>query len=283
MRLCGAAIFLLLTAWTVCGTELPEVVARCGGTVIRREEAVKLLRQAALSDRNRLSRRELLKKVLTDHFCSEALSKMLSEAGFSPDAEKTLTLLKKSRDAMPVNPDLPDDGTLFRLSRDPKVQLKWAFRQYLEARRPDMFQVPAAVVERYYRENQQLFRMPPQMEGVRYRARDAAVLDTLILRVRQGESAAAAAQSIAGVQAEPVRGYDAVFAELQPGQWSRVTEIPGGGFAVVCMLKRSPPGYVPLTKAAPEIREMMIRRRAALELEGALKSALDAAKMEFYF
>jgi hypothetical protein len=74
-----------------------------------------------------------------------------------------------------------------------------------------------------------------------------------------------------------------VFAELQPGQWSRVTEIAGGGFAVVCMLKRSPPGYVPLTKAAPEIREMMIRRRAALELEGALKSALDAAKMEFYF
>jgi hypothetical protein len=41
--------------------------------------------------------------------------------------------------------------------------------------------------------------------------------------------------------------------------------------------------YVPLEKAAPLIREMMARHRAALELERTLKTVFENTKMEFYF
>ena len=96
MRFAGAVIFLLWTVVTAAGTELPEVVARCGEKTIRREEVMPLLRQASPEDTARLPRRELLKKVLTEHFCSEALLKMLTDAGFPPDAENTLGMIRST-------------------------------------------------------------------------------------------------------------------------------------------------------------------------------------------
>lgn len=283
MRLAGAVFFLLWAVVTAAGTELPEVVARCGEKTVRREEVMPLLRQASPDDMTRLPRRELLKKVLTEHFCSEALLKMLADAGFSPDAEKTLEMMKKSRLDLVAGISRLDDGTLYRLSRDPKVQLQWAFRRYLQERRPDIFLVPPAVIERYYRENQQMFLLPPQVTGVRYSAGEAAVLNALLLRVRQGESPELAVANIGSIKTEPFAGDQPGTAELPVGAWGRIIEIPGSGYAVCRVTAVKPAVYVPLAKAAPVIREMIARRRAAVELERALKKALNAAEMEFYF
>ncbi|MBO5688554.1 MAG: peptidyl-prolyl cis-trans isomerase [Lentisphaeria bacterium] len=282
MRYLGAVLFFLC-AGILSGAELPEIVARCGEMVVRREAAAKLLRQADPAERSRLSRRELLQKVLTDHFCSEALSKMLSDAGFPPGEAAALEMLKRSRAALPPGPETPDDGTLARLARDPKVQLKQAYRQYLQERRPDIFQVPPAVLERYYRENQQLFLLPMQIVGTRYTAQDPALLNVLQLRVRQGEKPESAARSIAGISAESFAGPEAAAAGVPAGTWSPVTALPGGGYRVYHVTETRPPAYLPLEKAAPGIREMMVRRRAALELEGALKAVFAAVKMEFFF
>ena len=283
MRFAGAVIFLLWTVVTAAGTELPEVVARCGKKTIRREEVMPLLRQASPEDTARLPRRELLKKVLTEHFCSEALLKMLTDAGFPPDAENTLGMMKKSRQDLSSGTSRLDDGTLYRLSRDPKVQLQWAFRRYLQKRRPDIFLVPPAVIERYYRENQQTFLLPPQVTGIRYSAGEAALLNVLLLRVRQGESPEQVVMSIGSIKAEPFAGDDPGLAALPAGAWSRMIEVPGSGYAVCRVTAVKPAAYVPLAKASPLIQEMIARRRAAVELERALKKALDAAEMEFYF
>jgi hypothetical protein len=283
MRFAGAVIFLLWTAVTAAGIELTEVVARCGEKNVRREEVMPLLRQASTEDMTRLPRRELLKKVLTEHFCSEALLKMLTDAGFPPDAEKTLEMMKKSRHDLSSGTSRLDEGTLYRLSREPKVQLQWAFRRYLQERRPDIFLVPPAVIERYYRENQQMFLLPPQITGIRYSAGAISVLNTLLLRVRQGEAPERVANSIGGIKTEPFAGAYPDLAGLPAGAWGRMVEIPGGGYTVCRVSAVKPAAYVPMAKAAPLIREMIARRRAALELERALKKALDAAEMEFYF
>ncbi len=283
MRFFRLATILFLSACTAAGMELPEIVARCGEKSVRREDAVQLLRQAAPEDVAGLPRRELLKKVLTDYFCSEALSKMLTEAGFPPDAESTLAMLKKSRQDLSSGTRQLDDGTLKRLSGEPKVQLQWAFRRYLQERRPDMFLVPPAVIERYYRENQQIFLLPPQVSGIRYSAKNAAVLNALLLRVRQGENPDRAAAAADGITVETLAGNHPGLVGMQTGEWSRIVELPGTGYAVYRVASVTPAAYVPLEKAAPLIREMMARNRAAQELERALKSAFDAAKMEFYF
>ena len=283
MRFFRGVIFLLMTACTAAGTELPEIVARCGEKTVRREEVAQLLRQISPEDMSRLPRRELLKKVLTDHFCSDVLSKMLTDAGFPPDAEKTLAMLKASRNDLSSGTRRLDEGTLKRLSGDPKVQLQWAFRRYLQERRPDIFRVPPAVIERYYRENQQEFLLPAQASGIRYTAKDEALLNAFLYRVRQGAAPENAAAGVTGITAEPLAGDHPGLAGLRKGEWSRVMTLPGNGYAVYRVSAVTPASYVPLEKAAPLIREMMTRHRAALELERTLKSVFDAVKMEFYF
>lgn len=282
MRFRAAVVLVLWAVAAFAGTELPEIVARCGAKTVSREQAARLLQQADPAVRKKLSRRELLKKVLIDHFCSEALSKMLSDAGFPPDAARSLTMLKKSRDAMKDHESV-DDGTLFRLSRERKVQLQCALRAYLQARRPDVFLVPPVVVERFYRENQQIFLRSRQAGGMRYAAKKAADLQTLLFCIRQGEKPEAVLARMKEISGSVVSGDHPALAGLPPGAWSPVTEIPGAGYALYRVSPGGTAGYIPLAEAAPVIREMMVRRRTAVELERALARALGSEKMEFYF
>lgn len=276
----GAGMLLLM--WTACAAELPEIVARCGTRTVSREEAAGLM-NAAPAEYAALPRREMLKKVLTDRFCAEAMTRMLTDAGFPPTAEQAEQALSEFFRHYPAGMKRPDPGDLHRIAQEEKTRLQWAYFRYLSARKPDVFLVPPQTVERYYRENQTDFLLPRRTAATRYTAADTAVLTTLSARVRQGESPEKVLQTLSGVRSVPVAEDDPATAKLHAGDWSAVVPVPGGGYAVTHVSAEFPAGYVPLEQAAPLIRDLLGQRRAAWELERSLEKMLAEEKMEFYF
>ena len=278
MRWRGLA--LVFCAACLRGAELPEIVARCGERTVGRSEAAALM-NGAPAEYAALPRREMLKKLLTERFCAEAMTRMLTDAGFPPSAEQAEKALNDVYRHYPPGMARPDAGDLHRIAQEERTRLQWAFRRYLEARRPEVFQVPPAEVERYYRENQVRFLLPRTVTATEYRAAERMPLETLCARARQGEAPERVLASLPGVTASPAeRG--AVPDTMRPGEWSAVAAVPGG-YAVSHVSAVRPAGYVPLEQAAPLIREMLIRRRTALELERSLRTVLASEKMEFYF
>lgn len=273
-----AGLFLL---GAVCAAELPEIVARCGDRTVGRDEAARLMRHAA-EEQKSLSRRDLMKQVLTDLFCAEAMTKMLTDAGFPPTAEQAEQALNDFFRRCPAGMKRPDPGDLHRIAQEEKTRLLWAYLRYLAARRPELFRIPPQTVERYYREFQTDFLLPRRVTAVRYLAAEKPALTALRARIRQGEASERVLKSLSGVRAVPVPETDPAAAAMHAGDWSEVEAVPGG-YAVMYAAAEKPAGYVPLEQAAPLIRETLILRRAEAELRSALETILAAEKMEFYF
>jgi len=275
----AAGLFLLGAA--AYAAELPEIVARCGDRTVGREEAARLMRRAP-EDPKGLPPRDLMKQVLTDLFCAEAMTRMLTDAGFPPTAEQAEQALTDFFRRCPAGMKRPDPGDLHRIAQEEKTRLLWAYLRYLAARRPELFRIPPQTVERYYREFQTDFLLPRRVTAVRYLAADASVLTALRARIRQGEAPERVLKSLSGIRAVPVPETDPAVAAMHAGDWSGVEAAPGG-YAVTRVSGETPAGYVPLEQAAPLIRETLILRRAETELRKSLETILAAEKMEFYF
>ncbi len=276
-------LFLVCGIWLSAadtGT-LPEIVARFGDMVVTREQAGELL-SASSGKTAELPFREALKKCLTEYFCCQALRQMLIRQGFPPSAEEAEKALFQVYANYPEGISRPSDGDIRRMAREPMVQLQWALRGYMEKERPDLQFVPAEVVERYYRERQSEFMRPRRKLAVLCLADSLEALEFLQIRVKQGQSPLRAGESVKGVRITAVDPSDDALKTLRAGQWGPAYR-RSSGYGALYVIRELPADYVPLEDAAPLIREILGRRRAARELENTLNTILSNDKVEFYF
>lgn len=268
---------------------LPDPVATVDGRAITRTEAVALVEKRG--GRREIPAREIrlaVRQALEDEWCRIAVRRKLAASGIVAGEAETLDFYRRHLKEIPVGLPVPNPAELQRAAADPDNQLRVAVRFYLEKNAPDQLRVADADVEDFYRQNQEMFRIPAQYETAMIRTRRTPAGKAAIERaaddLRQGENWGAVAGRIddppAG--AVPADAMRRIAAGLKPGEVSAVIELPGE-YLLVRLDRVIPEHYVPLEPAAPHIRRILRDTRVAVELEKIVAGELETMKIDYYF
>jgi hypothetical protein len=268
---------------------LPDPVAMVDGRAITRAEAVALVERRV--GRREVPAREIrlvVRQALEDESCRIAVRRKLAEAGIGVGEAETLDFYRKHLKEIPAGLPVPTPEDMQKAAADPDNQLRVAVRFYIEKIAPDRLRIADADVEDFYRQHQEMFRLPAQYETTTIRTRRTPAGKAAIERaaddLRQGENWGAVAGRVGdppagAVPADIVRR---VAAGLKPGEVSAAIELPGE-YLLVRLDRASPESYVPLEPAAPHIRRILRDTRVAVELEKIVAEELEKMKIDYYF
>ncbi len=267
---------------------LPETVAEAGDVKISRSEAVALMRKAG-GDRpiNSRDRQAVLKQVIDEELCRIVLHRKLAGQGIKADYENALAFLKKTADMLPpaLRPAMAD---LLVLANDTDVQLKIALQQYFAKENPARLIVSDMEIEDFYRENQELFRMPPSVNAGILRLPRSSTAEKHLKKatalLKQGESFINVAKQFK--EAMPTGSITTEFLQkttqnLKPGEVSPIIQL-ADSVMLVQLISITPESYLPLTQVREHIRQELIGQRTGKELAGEISRIRSKVPVKYH-
>ena len=266
--------------------ELPPVVAKFGITELRRER----FRTFSLPDKPDARRRELKKLVDTEVYL--IILRQLLELSRIPPNENTARRyveLRRKQFGGKITPPAVKD--LESRIGDKGFQLKSALYFTFLAAVPEAVEPTTEAVGRHYELNKPNFRKPVKSEIALFRAgnndakgREQARI--ILARLRQGEDFQALARqfdpggSRGHAPAEDKLPFARAVSELKPGE--TLTVPAASGIYMLKLVSRTEE-YIPLSEAAPAIREILSSRMLKEALEQYMREVLAKTPVQYFF
>ena len=266
--------------------ELPPVVAKFGTTELKREQ----FRTFSLPEKPE-ARRQELKRLVDTEVCLIILRRLLELSRIPPDentARRYVELRKKQ-----YGNRIPPATAKSLESRigDKGFQLKSALYFTFLAAAPETVEPTPEAVGRHYELNKVNFRKPEKSEIALFRAGDndekgRARAKVILSRLRQGEDFQALARqfdpggSRGRAPEEEKLPFALVLRELKPGETRSVSA--GSGIYMMKLVSRTE-GYIPLSEAAPAIREVLSSRMLKEALERYMREILAKTPVQYFF
>ena len=286
-RKTAKAFFLcVLLPLSLGAGELPPVVAKFGSVELKREQ----FKTFALPEKPEARRRELKKLVDTEVYLI-VLRQLLELSKIPPD-EKTARLYVELRKKQ-YGGKIPAATAKSLESRigDKGFQLKSALYFTFLAAAPETVEPSPEAVGRHYELNRPGFRKPVRSEIALFRAgnnddkgRERAKV--ILTRLRQGEDFQALARqfdpggSRGRAPDEDKLPFERAVKELKPGE---TLPVPAASGIYMLKLVSRTEEYIPLSEAAPAIREILSSRMLKEALERYMREILARTPVQYFF
>lgn len=284
-----AAMGLLLCAFfpLFAGAgELPPVVAKFGTTELKREQ----FRTFSLPEQPDARRRELKKLVDTEVYLI-VLRQLLDLSKIPPDANTARRYVELRKKQFGGKIPAATAKNLESRVGDKGFQLKSALYFTFLAAVPEAVEPSSEAVGRHYELNKASFRKPVRCEIALFRAgnndaqgRERAKI--ILSRLRQGEDFQALARqfdpggSRGSAPAEDKLPFERTVKELKPGE---TLPVPAASGIYMLKLVSRTEEYIPLSEAAPAIREILSSRMLKEALEQYMREILAKTPVQYFF
>ncbi len=266
--------------------ELPPVVAKFGTAELRREQ----FRTFSLPDKPDARRKELKKLVDTEVYLI-ILRQLLELSKVPPDENTARRYVELRRKQFGGKVPPPAVRDLESRVKDKGFQLKSALYFTFFAAVPEAVEPTPEAVGRHYELNKSKFRKPVRSEIALFRAgnndaqgREQAKI--ILARLRQGEDFQALARqfdpggSRGRAPAEDKLPFARAVKELKPGE--TLTVPAASGIYMLKLVSRTEE-YIPLSEAAPAIREILSSRMLKEALEQYMREILAKTPVQYFF
>lgn len=269
------------------GGELPPVVAKFGSTELKREQ----FRTFSLPEAPDARRRELKKLVDTEVYLI-ILRQLLELSKIPPDANTARRYVELRRKQYAGKLPPATAKSLESRIGDKGFQLKSALYFTFLAAAPETVEPTPEAVGRHYELNKAGFRRPVKSEIALFRVGDnddkgRARAKAVLMRLRQGEDFQALARqfdpggSRGRTPAEDKLPFERAVLELKPGQTLPVPT--ASGIYMLKLVSRTEGEYIPLSEAAPAIREILSSRMLKETLEQYMREILAKTPVQYFF
>jgi len=279
-------LFCAFLPFLAGAVELPPVVAKFGTTELKREQ----FRTFSLPEQPDARRRELKKLVDTEVYLI-ILRQLLDLSKIPPDANtaRRYVELRKKQFGGKIPPATAKN--LESRIGDKGFQLKSALYFTFLAAVPETVEPSAEAVGRHYELNKASFRKPVRSEIALFRAgnndakgREQAKI--ILSRLRQGEDFQALARqfdpggSRGRAPAEDKLPFERAVRELKVGE---TLPVPAASGIYMLKLVSRTEEYIPLSEAAPAIRELLSSRMLKEALEQYMREILAKNPVQYFF
>ena len=284
-----AARGLLLCAFfpfLAAAGELPPVVAKFGTTELKREQ----FRTFSLPEQPDARRRELKKLVDTEVYLI-ILRQLLDLSKIPPDANTARRYVELRKKQFGGKIPAATAKNLESRIGDKGFQLKSALYFTFLAAVPEAVEPSSEAVGRHYELNKAGFRKPIRSEIALFRAgnndakgREQAKI--ILARLHQGEDFQALARqfdpggSRGRAPAEDKLPFERAVKELKVGE---TLPVPAASGIYMLKLVSRTEEYIPLSEAAPAIREILSSRMLKEALEQYMREILAKTPVQYFF
>ena len=302
---------------------LPDVLATIGNKKITKAEFLKQLGNVPVEYIAQLQPEMIKaqsKQMISAMVEAELLLALAEKAGIKPSKELAMSMIDQQIKAMPANQrdmieqqlklqnktlkDVKEEAV-----KDPNTLRLSAIQKYVESKIRPTIKITDADIEKYYRENQDMFRVPekirvshilistmddpnaqqkPDAAAKAKKDQEAkAKAEKLLAQIKQGADFGALAEKESacgskrnkGDLGEITRGRmvpefeKAAFALNKPGELSPIVKTQFG-YHIIKLTSKTPASVTPLAKVKPAIRKNLENNQIAKTV----KDQIDAAK-----
>lgn len=311
---------------------LPDTIAEIGDKKITKQQFVGEITQQYPVEAFQAAPAEQLKPIFKQMINGmvdrEILLAMVDKAGIKPSPELVKAEFDKMLASLP-----PEKADMFRkqielsgkklddykneISKNPDAQKGIAVSKWVEANVNSKIKIPDADIEKFYRENQESFKIPETVEashilvlstgmtedGKKLDEKAAADADAaakkkiegILARLKQGESFEAIAEkesdcpsgkNAKGSLGKFPRGkmvpeFDAaVFAIEKPGQMTDIVKTPYG-YHIIKLTAKNPASYTQLDdKLKKEIKDYLVQTESEKQVKAAIAKEKETLKVK---
>ena len=269
------------------GGELPPVVAKFGAAELKREQ----FKNFPLPEQPDARRREL-KKLVDTEVCLLILRQLLELSKIPPDGNTARRYVELRRKQYAGKLPPATAKSLESRIGDKGFQLKSALYFTFLAAAPERVEPTPEAVGQHYELNKASFRKPVKSEIALFRVggndeKGRAQAKAVLMRLRQGEDFQALARqfdpggSRGRAPAEDKLPFERALLELKPGQTLPVPT--ASGIYMLKLVSRTDGEYIPLSEAAPAIREILSSRMLKEALEQYIREILAKTPVQYFF